>query len=107
MNLLCQTLICPYITGISFVLQEIDDALNFLSTHVCRYPPWLEANGSSLSAPERERYTQQYRYVCEVCRLYDEDKGDDGGGSETRTKIMDVLQRMQECGQPPQELVRI
>merc|ERR1712113_1269829 len=38
-----------------------------------KYPPWLDANSSSLSPHDLARFTQQYKYVCEVCRLYDEE----------------------------------
>ena len=85
---------------------------------VSRYPPWLDANSSSLSPHDLARFTQQYKYVCEVCRLYDEEystnndsngssnSNSDTGRSETKMRIMEVMQQMQDCGQPPQDLVR-
>ena len=68
---------------------------------IFRYPPWLEENASNLPKEELDRYQQQYEYVCEVCRLYDE--SDDN--KQNSRKIMEVMQLMQECGQPPSELV--
>ena len=45
------------------MLQDISD----------KYPPWLEANKSSLSAEDLQRYTAQYASIQAVCKQYEED----------------------------------
>ena len=72
---------------------------------MCRYPPWLEENASSLPEDELRRYEQQHLYVCEVCTLFEEEEAANNSGLH-KAKIMEVMQLMQECGQPPRDLVR-
>ena len=82
-----------------------------------KYPPWLSENKDKLDDADYKRYEQQYKYVCEVCRLYEEEEekaaSSQGGASSpssgargSEARIMEVMQLMQECGQPPKELVR-
>lgn len=72
---------------------------------LCRYPPWLAENASSLPEDELRRYEQQHLYVCEVCTLFEEEEEANNSGLH-KAKIMEVMQLMQECGQPPRDLVR-
>lgn len=63
-----------------------------------RYPPWLEEHKGSLDSDEYSKYTQQYEYIQKICEIYESDTDDFNG-------LMSLLQEMQECGQPPQEII--
>jgi len=63
-----------------------------------QYPEWLEKNKSSLSAQEYQRYTKQYECVCQIAEVYD--KGED------ISKLFPLIQKMQETGQPPSDIVK-
>ncbi|CAL1401516.1 unnamed protein product [Linum trigynum] len=64
-----------------------------------RYPTWLKDHETSLSTTEYERYSQQYELIKVLNQVYENDPNN-------YTKITDLMQKMQECGQPPDEIVR-
>ncbi|XP_076601860.1 peroxisomal biogenesis factor 19 [Chaetodon auriga] len=69
-----------------------------------KYPEWLDANKTSLSSEDYQRYTQQANIMGEICRHFErEDQGaeDKEGMFES---IMDLMQKLQDLGQPPKEL---
>lgn len=70
-------------------MQEIGD----------RYPLWLEANRSSLSQEDFDRYTQQHKYIRDLCRVYESTPND-------FEQIVDLMQQMQKCGQPPADIIK-
>lgn len=63
-----------------------------------RYPKWLEEHKSSLSKEEYERYSNQYELMKELNGVYEYDPNN-------FTRIFDLMQKMQECGQPPNDIV--
>ncbi|XP_037537831.1 peroxisomal biogenesis factor 19 [Nematolebias whitei] len=69
-----------------------------------KYPEWLEANKPSLSAQDHQRYEQQAKVMGEICRLFE--KEEEGAEEKERTfeSIMDLMQKLQDLGQPPKEL---
>eukprot|EP00899_Mesostigma_viride_P018515 jgi/Mesvir1/26665/Mv20450-RA.1 len=64
-----------------------------------RYPGWLEANSGKLSAGELRRYERQHELIREILSVYDSRPGD-------FSRIVELMQQMQECGQPPEEIVK-
>ncbi|KAJ3680543.1 hypothetical protein LUZ60_016821 [Juncus effusus] len=64
-----------------------------------KYPTWLESNKPNLSKDEFARYTKQYQFIIKLNEVYEKDPGNFG-------KIVDLMQKMQECGQPPEDLVK-
>ncbi|ESW27652.1 hypothetical protein PHAVU_003G220600 [Phaseolus vulgaris] len=64
-----------------------------------KYPKWLEEHKSSLSKEEYERYAHQYELIRNLNDVYESDAGN-------FTKIVELMQKMQECGQPPNEIVQ-
>ncbi|MCL7027781.1 hypothetical protein MKW94_019590 [Papaver nudicaule] len=64
-----------------------------------RYPKWLEDHKSSLSKEDYDRYSHQHDLIKELNQVYDRDPGN-------FTKIVDLMQKMQECGQPPSDIVQ-
>ncbi|KAL4439713.1 hypothetical protein ABPG75_002714 [Micractinium tetrahymenae] len=63
-----------------------------------KYPEWLEANKSKLSQEEYEQYRQQHGFIQRICAVYESSPSD-------FAQLIDLLQQMQQCGQPPQEIV--
>jgi hypothetical protein len=63
-----------------------------------RYPPWLEAHATALSVEEHTQYQKQYEFIKKICHVYEAEPDNFG-------KLMSLLQEMQECGQPPQEII--
>ncbi|KAG7550989.1 Pex19 protein [Arabidopsis thaliana x Arabidopsis arenosa] len=64
-----------------------------------RYPKWLEEHESSLNKEEFERYSRQYELIKELNWVYENEPNNS-------TKIMEIMQKMQECGQPPSDIVQ-
>ncbi|KAB2070816.1 hypothetical protein ES319_A08G180000v1 [Gossypium barbadense] len=64
-----------------------------------RYPQWLEEHKANLSKEEYERYSRQYELIKELNGVYENDPNN-------FTKIVDLMQKMQECGQPPNDIVQ-
>ncbi|ESQ41748.1 hypothetical protein EUTSA_v10014511mg [Eutrema salsugineum] len=64
-----------------------------------RYPKWLEEHESSLKKEEYERYSHQYELIKELNLVYENEPNNS-------TKIMEIMQKMQECGQPPSDIVQ-
>ncbi|OMO52487.1 Pex19 protein [Corchorus olitorius] len=64
-----------------------------------RYPQWLEDHKTSLSKEDYERYSRQYELIKELNGVYENDPNN-------FTRIVDLMQKMQECGQPPNDIVQ-
>ncbi|KAL2321571.1 hypothetical protein Fmac_025950 [Flemingia macrophylla] len=64
-----------------------------------KYPKWLEEHKTSLSKEEYERYSHQYELIRNLNEVYENDPGN-------FTKIVELMQKMQECGQPPNDIVK-
>uniref|UniRef100_A0A7N0U0P9 Uncharacterized protein n=1 Tax=Kalanchoe fedtschenkoi TaxID=63787 RepID=A0A7N0U0P9_KALFE len=64
-----------------------------------RYPKWLEDHKASLSTDDYERYSHQNELIKELNVVYETDPNN-------FTKIVDLMQKMQECGQPPNDIVQ-
>ncbi|RVX15360.1 Peroxisome biogenesis protein 19-2 [Vitis vinifera] len=64
-----------------------------------RYPKWLKEHEAGLSKEEFERYSHQYGLIKNLNEVYENDPGN-------FTKIVELMQQMQECGQPPNDIVQ-
>ncbi|KAK8968838.1 Peroxisome biogenesis protein 19-1 [Platanthera guangdongensis] len=64
-----------------------------------RYPKWLQEHKDKLSKEEFDRYYQQYELMLKLNDVYEEDPNN-------FPKIVDLMQKMQECGQPPSDIVQ-
>ncbi|XP_019739399.1 peroxisomal biogenesis factor 19 isoform X1 [Hippocampus comes] len=65
-----------------------------------KYPEWLEANRSSLSPEDVQRYEQQAKVMGEICQRFEKEED----GDKVFEGIMDLMQKLQDLGQPPKEL---
>ncbi|XP_015767724.1 PREDICTED: peroxisomal biogenesis factor 19-like isoform X2 [Acropora digitifera] len=72
-----------------------------------KYPAWLEEKKSSLPEEELNRYKKQFSLVSNVCSEYENEKEDEPDDIKKKRfeKLLGLMQQMQECGQPPTELV--
>ncbi|KAJ2686550.1 Peroxisome chaperone and import receptor [Coemansia spiralis] len=67
------------------------------------YPKYLEKNKDTLSAEDRERYEKQHAYVKQILAMFAESTDD----TVNDPRIVELMQKMQDCGQPPNELLKI
>ncbi|XP_068669766.1 peroxisome biogenesis protein 19-1-like [Aristolochia californica] len=63
-----------------------------------RYPKWLEEHEAELKQEEYERYSHQYELIKKLNEVYENDPSN-------FPQIFYLMQRMQECGQPPNDIV--
>ncbi|XP_073111833.1 peroxisome biogenesis protein 19-2-like [Elaeis guineensis] len=64
-----------------------------------RYPKWLEEHKSRLTQEEYDHYHCQYELILKLNDVYDNEPNN-------FSKIVDLMQKMQECGQPPNDIVQ-
>ncbi|XP_010933673.1 peroxisome biogenesis protein 19-2 [Elaeis guineensis] len=64
-----------------------------------RYPKWLEEHKNGLNQEEYDRYYRQYELILKLNDVYENEP-------ENFSKIVDLMQNMQECGQPPNDIVQ-
>ncbi|KAL3497488.1 hypothetical protein ACH5RR_040220 [Cinchona calisaya] len=64
-----------------------------------RYPKWLEDNKAKLSSEEFQRFSHQYELIKDLNKVYETEPGN-------FNKIVELMQKMQECGQPPNDIVQ-
>ncbi|PRQ18193.1 putative pex19 protein [Rosa chinensis] len=64
-----------------------------------KYPKWLKDNEATLSKEEYDRCFHQCELIKELNEVYENDSGN-------YNKIFEIMQKMQECGQPPNAIVQ-
>eukprot|EP00941_MAST-03F_sp_MAST-3F-sp1_P002432 g2432.t1 len=64
-----------------------------------KYPEWLAENEPFLERAEYERFGRQYQYIQRICACYETQP-------DNFERLMELMQDMQECGQPPAEIVK-
>jgi len=63
-----------------------------------RFPDWLKENAAYLDAKELEEREKQCNAFQDLVRAYETEP-------ENQTKIMELMQQVQEFGQPPKEII--
>lgn len=72
-----------------------------------KFPDWLKNNEDKLSDEDFKRYSKQHELVDQVCKYYEEDESESGTIENKRFQnILTTMQEMQQCGQPPEDLVQ-
>uniref|UniRef100_A0A7S1KTC6 Peroxin-19 n=1 Tax=Percolomonas cosmopolitus TaxID=63605 RepID=A0A7S1KTC6_9EUKA len=66
-----------------------------------QYPKWLDEKKGTADPELYEKVEQQYKYAKQICDVYD-NKSFPGCLEE----VMELMKEMQECGQPPEEIVQ-
>ncbi|RKP26886.1 Pex19 protein family-domain-containing protein [Syncephalis pseudoplumigaleata] len=69
-----------------------------------KYPDYLAEQKATLPAETWKQYEQQYTYVRQIDAAT---PGDDGAAASVAAdpKLSELMQKMQDCGQPPKELL--
>mmetsp|Transcript_20975 Transcript_20975/g.35672 ORF Transcript_20975/g.35672 Transcript_20975/m.35672 type:complete len:257 (+) Transcript_20975:30-800(+) len=62
------------------------------------YPKYFQDHGKSLSNEDKQRYEKQFKYISEICVVYEKEPID-------YDKLTDLMATVQECGKPPEEIV--
>ncbi|KAL9934271.1 hypothetical protein V8E36_006727 [Tilletia maclaganii] len=74
-----------------------------------KYPDYFASPAAAnISAEDRSRYEAQHRFVSEVVSVFEDPKFDNGTEAEkqaARAHVQELMDSMQECGQPPKEVV--
>ncbi|KAJ1863491.1 Peroxisome chaperone and import receptor [Coemansia sp. RSA 989] len=65
------------------------------------YPKYLEQNKDTLSKADYDRYKQQHDYIRQILALFEKSVDDKD------PQVVELMQKMQECGQPPNELLKL
>eukprot|EP01130_Rhizamoeba_saxonica_P012658 TRINITY_DN536_c0_g1_i1.p1 TRINITY_DN536_c0_g1~~TRINITY_DN536_c0_g1_i1.p1 ORF type:complete len:123 (-),score=34.59 TRINITY_DN536_c0_g1_i1:210-578(-) len=65
-----------------------------------KYPGWLEQNQGKIDPKEFDRYVSQYGYVEEIIHTFESE------GETSFDKVMKLMTEMQDCGQPPMDIVQ-
>ncbi|CRL01474.1 CLUMA_CG014477, isoform A [Clunio marinus] len=97
----------PFMQGMMQSLLSAEVLLPSLKEIVTKYPAWLAENGSKITADEKERYENQLKLMQEVCGELEKEKANDSAEvkKERFNIVLDRMQKMQELGQPPSDLV--
>ncbi|KAK8787398.1 hypothetical protein V5799_022827 [Amblyomma americanum] len=76
---------------------------------VDKYPDWLADKRSSLADGEYERYNQQFGLMRRVCEEFEAEQASDAAEVKQARfeRVLSLMQKMQECGHPPKDLVEI
>lgn len=97
----------PFMQNMMSCLLSAEVLLPSLKEIVSKYPSWLNENSSKITPEEKERYENQLKLMQEVCNELEKEKSDDSPDvkKERFNIVLDRMQKMQELGQPPSDLV--
>eukprot|EP00731_Ephydatia_muelleri_P009563 Em0005g149a len=72
-----------------------------------RYPEWLKIKEGELSREDHARYSKQLDIMTAVCNEYDTQAADESTAQKQSRldRIIKHLQELQQCGDPPKDLV--
>eukprot|EP01135_Chromosphaera_perkinsii_P010465 Nk52_evm28s2133 gene=Nk52_evmTU28s2133 len=90
----------PMLEGLMQSLLNKDLIYDPLVNMSKSYPPFLNEN-KSISPEDRQRYEKQLEYCNLIIAEYDQNAN---MNEEQFTKVLDLVSKLQECGQPPEEL---
>ncbi|XP_034558286.1 peroxisomal biogenesis factor 19 [Notolabrus celidotus] len=69
-----------------------------------KYPEWLDTNKPNLSPEDFQRFTQQAKIMGDICKHFEKEEEGAEEKDGTFENIMDLMQKLQDLGQPPKEL---
>lgn len=64
-----------------------------------QFPEWLADNEPKMAKEEYDRYGQQYQFFQRIVAVYETEP-------DNFSKLMELMQDMQETGQPPAEIIK-
>ncbi|KAM3955074.1 peroxisomal biogenesis factor 19 [Aphomia sociella] len=97
----------PFMQGMMQSLLSKEVLYPSLKDLVEKYPAWLAENKGKIDQAEFERFEKQQALMVQVCaELEPEQESDPEDVKRKRfEKVLDLMQKMQDLGQPPTELV--
>lgn len=97
----------PFMQTMMQSLLSAEVLLPSLKDLTDKYPDWLRDNGDKVPKEDKERYEKQLKLMEDVCRELEKEKADDPADvKRTRfQKVLEMMQSMQDLGQPPADLV--
>jgi len=97
----------PFMQGLMSSLLSKDTLYPSLKEMSEKYPPWLTENRDKTDPATLERYEAQLRLIQEACKEFEEEKEDDPDDVKGQRfeRLIIVMQKMQACGHPPEDLV--
>ncbi|XP_033221509.1 peroxisomal biogenesis factor 19 [Belonocnema kinseyi] len=97
----------PFMQGMMQSLLSKEVLYPSLKDLVEKYPKWLEEKKETLPPADLERYTKQLELMQKVCTELETEKEDDGDDVKKHRfeKTLMLMQEMQTCGHPPDELI--
>ncbi|KAK3098695.1 hypothetical protein FSP39_022123 [Pinctada imbricata] len=72
-----------------------------------KYPKWITENRGKVDKAQMSNYEQQEILVREICKEFESENASDSSDVQKHRfeTIVDLMQQMQELGQPPKEIV--
>ncbi|XP_065832235.1 peroxisomal biogenesis factor 19-like [Oscarella lobularis] len=72
-----------------------------------KYPDWLKEKGGELPEDQLKNYKEQLNVMNKVCAEFESEKADDDETVKNRrfNEIVQLMQKMQEYGHPPSDLI--
>jgi len=67
-----------------------------------KFPEFMKENEGKASEEKMKQYQDQYKCFQELCEVFENSKPNDEGDDK---KVMDLMQKMQSYGPPPQEIM--
>ncbi|CAD6999274.1 unnamed protein product [Ceratitis capitata] len=97
----------PFMEGMMQSLLSAEILLPSIKELVEKYPKYFEEHGSKISAEERERYEKQLELYKVLEKLLEAEKPDDTAAvkRENFKSVLDHMRRLQEFGNPPEEIL--
>lgn len=98
----------PFMQSMMQSLLSAEILLPSLKDLVEKYPKYLQDNAEKLSAADKEKYEKQFVLIKEVVEELEKEKATDSTEvkKERFNIVLDKMQKMQDLGQPPAELLR-
>lgn len=97
----------PFMQSMMQSLLSAEVLLPSLKDLVERYPKYLADNATKLSAEDKEKYEKQFGLIKEVVEELEKEKATDTpeAKKERFNVVLEKMQKMQDLGQPPAELL--
>ncbi|XP_050678172.1 peroxisomal biogenesis factor 19 [Leptidea sinapis] len=97
----------PFMQGMMQSLLSKEVLYPSLKDLVEKYPAWLASNKGKVEPADYERYEKQFELMTKVCSELEPEQESDSDDVKRRRfqVVLDLMQKMQDLGQPPTELV--
>lgn len=99
----------PFMQGMMQSLLSAEILLPSLQDLTAKYPEWMTENAAKIEAADKERYEKQLDLMKSVISDLEKERPDDSAElkNERFQNVFSKMQRMQELGQPPPDLVEV